>query len=79
MEMVGATAPCGIVGLGCVFGGKLHFAKDIVDDTFVPKNRKSKPIPKPSTKPDPKPAPRASMSNCLAEAEWRKGLLFYST
>ena len=37
--------------------GKLYFTKDIVDDSFVPRNRKPKPIPKPEAKPAPKPAP----------------------
>ena len=32
--------------------------KDIVQDSFVPKNRKPKPAPEPATKPAPKAAPR---------------------
>ena len=40
-----------IWGLGHVFEGKLYFTKDIVDDSFVPRNRKPKPIPKPEAKP----------------------------
>ena len=47
----------GIRGLGHIFEDKLYFTKDIVDDSFVPKNRKPKPIPKPAAKPAPKPAP----------------------
>ena len=38
--------------------GKLYCTKDIVDDNFVPRNRKPKPIPKPKAKPAPKPAPK---------------------
>ena len=34
----------GIWGLGHVFEGKLYFTKDIVDVSFVPKNKKPKPI-----------------------------------
>ena len=37
-----------------VFEGKLCFTKDIVDDSFVPRNRKPKPTPKPAAKPAPK-------------------------
>ena len=44
----------GIWGLGHVFEDKLYFTKDIVDDSFVPKNRKPKPIPKCAPKPAPK-------------------------
>ena len=40
-----------------MFEGKLYFTKDIVDDSFVPRNRKPKPIPNPEAKPAPKPAP----------------------
>jgi hypothetical protein len=42
-------------GFGHVFEGKLYFTKDIVDDSFVPRNRKPKPIPKPTAKPTPTP------------------------
>ena len=38
------------------FDGKLYFTKDIVDDSFAPRNRKPKPIPKTEAKPAPKPA-----------------------
>ena len=48
MQIVWAKAGCGIWGLDHVFGGKLCFTKDIVDDNFVPRNRKPKPIPKPA-------------------------------
>ena len=47
-----------IWGLGHVFEGKLYFNKDVVDDNFVPRNRKPKPIPKPEAKPALKPAPK---------------------
>ena len=43
---------------GHVFEGKLYFTKDIVDDSFVPRNRKPKPIPKPEAQPALKPAPK---------------------
>ena len=37
--------------------------KDIVDDTFVPKNRNPTPIPQPAAKPAPKPAPKGKHAN----------------
>ena len=46
MQIVWAKAGCGIWGLGHVFEGKLYFTKDLVDDSFVPRNRKPKPIPR---------------------------------
>ena len=58
MRIVWAKAGRGIWGLGHVFEDKLYFTKHIVDDTFVPRNRKPKPIPKPEAKPAPKPAPK---------------------
>ena len=45
-------------GLGHVFEGKLLFHQTIFDDSFVPRNRKPKPIPKPEAEPAPKPAPK---------------------
>ena len=46
--------------------GKLHFTKYTVEDRFVPKDKRPKPISRPATKPTPKPAPKlvlqASMS-----------------
>ena len=48
VQIVWAKAGCGIWGPGHVFEGKLYFTKDIVDDSFVPRNRKPKPIPKPA-------------------------------
>ena len=56
VQIVWAKAGCGIWGLGHVFQGKLYFTKAIVDDNFVPRNRKPKRIPKPEVKPAPKPA-----------------------
>ena len=53
-----AKVGCGVWGLGHVFEGKLYFTKDIVDDSFVPRNRKPKPIPKHAAKLAPKPAPK---------------------
>ena len=38
------------LGLGHVFSGKLYFAKDIVNDSFVPKDKKSKHVPQPTLK-----------------------------
>ena len=58
VQIVWAKAGRGIWGLGHVFEGKLYFTKDIVDDSFVPRNRKPKPIPKPEAKPAPKAAPK---------------------
>ena len=58
MEIAWAKAGRGIWALGHMFEGKLCFTTDIVDDSFVPRNRKPEPIPKPATKPAPKPAPK---------------------
>ena len=58
VQIVWAKAGCGIWGLGHVFKGELYFTKDIVDDSFVPRNRKPKSIPKPEAKPAPNPAPK---------------------
>ena len=60
MQIVWAKAGRGIWGLGHVFERKLYFTKDIVDDSFVPRNRKPKPIPKPEAKPAPKAAPKGN-------------------
>ena len=51
------SSPCDL-GPGHIFEGKLYFTKDIIDDSFVPKNRKPKPVPQPAAKPAPKPAPK---------------------
>ena len=37
-----------------LIGTGTQCTKDIVDDSFVPKNRKPKPIPQPAAKPAPK-------------------------
>ena len=58
VQIVWAKAGHGIWGLGHVFEGKLYFTKDIVDDSFVPRNRKPNLIPKLEAKPSPKPAPK---------------------
>ena len=52
MQMVWAKAGRWIWGLGHVFEGNLYFTKDLVDDSFVPRNRKPKlkPAPKPTQK-----------------------------
>ena len=47
-----------IWGLGHAFEGKLYYTKDLVDDNFVPRNRKPTPIPKPAAKPAQKRAPK---------------------
>ena len=64
VETVWAKAGRGIWGLGHVFEGKLYFTKDIVDVSFVPRNRKPKAISKPATKPAQSLPQRASLSNC---------------
>ena len=67
----------GIWGLGHVFEDKFYFTKDIVDDSFVPKNRKPKPIPKPAAKPAPKPAPKGKHVQ-LFKMKCKVGKGFYS-
>ena len=74
VQIVWAKAGCGIWGLGHVFEGQLYFTKDIVDDSFVPRNRKPKPIPKPEAKLAPKPAPKgkcADKKEQLHTTVWR--------
>ena len=61
-------------GLGHVFEGKLYFTKDIMDDNFVPRNRKPKPIPKPA----PQPAPKGKHVQ-LFKMRRKVGKGFYST
>ena len=58
--------------------GRLYFTKDIVDDSFVPRNRKPNPIPKPEAKPAPKPTPKGKHVQLFNEAHGWKGLLFHS-
>ena len=58
--------------------GKLYFTKDIVDDSFVPRNRKPKPIPKPEAKPAPKAAPKGKHVQ-LFKMRRKVGKGFYST
>jgi hypothetical protein len=67
-----------IWGLGHIFDGKLYFTKDVVDDSFVPRNRKPKPIPKPEAKPAPKPAPKGKHVQ-LFKMRHMVGKGFYST
>ena len=55
-----------------------YFTKDIVDDSFVPRNRKPKPIPKPEAKPAPKPAPKGKHVQ-LFKMGRKVGKGFYST
>ena len=45
-----------------IFERKLYLMQDVVDDSFIPKNRKPKPIPKPAAMPQ-SLRQRASMSN----------------
>ena len=79
MQIVWAKARRGIWGLGHVFEGQLYFTKDIVDGSFVPRNRKPKPIPKPEAKPAPKACPKAQACAIVQdEAQGWKGLLFHS-
>ena len=70
-------AALGIWGLGHVFEDKLYFTKDIVDDSFVPKNRKPKPISKPAAEPAPKPAPKGKHVQ-LFKIKCKVGKGFYS-
>ena len=78
VQIVWAKAGRGIRGLGHVFEGKLYFTKDIVDDNFVPRNGKPKPIPKPEAKPAPKPAPKGKHVQ-LFQMRRKIGKGFYST
>ena len=58
---------------------KLYFTKDIVDESFVPRNRKPKPIPKPEAKPAPKAAPKEEACAIVQDdAQGGKGPLFDS-
>ena len=57
---------------GHVFEGKLYFTKDIVDDSFVPRNRKPQPIPKGCPK-------GQACAIVQDEAQGGKGLLFHSS
>ena len=68
----------GCVMFGHVFLGKLYFTKDLVDDSFVPRNRKPKGIPKPAAKPAPKPAPEGKHVQ-LFKMRRKVGKGFYST
>ena len=77
VQLVWAKAGRGIWGLGHVFEDKLYFTKDIVDDSFVPKNRKPKPISKPAAKPAPKPAPKGKHVQ-LFKMKRKVGKGFYS-
>ena len=78
VQIVWAKAGGGIWGLGHIFEGKLYFTKVIVDDSFVPRNRKPKPIPKLEAKPAPKPAPKGKHVQLL-KMRHKVGKGFYST
>ena len=76
VEIVCAKPARGVWGLG----GKLYFTKNIVDDSFVPKDRKPKPVPRPAVKPAPKPAPKGKhVPFFYDEVEGWTGLLFHGT
>ena len=77
VQLVWAKAGHGIWGLGHVFEDNLYFTKDIVDDSFVPKNRKPKPISKPAAKPAPNPAPKGKHVQ-LFKMKRKVGKGFYS-
>ena len=53
--------------------------KDVVDDSFVPRNRKPKPIPKPAAKPAPKLAPTGKHVQLFKMKRRKVGKGFYST
>ena len=78
MQIVWAKAGRGIGGRGHVFEGKLYFTKRILDDSFLPRNRKPKPIPKPEAKPAPRPAPKGKHVQ-LFKMRLKVGKGFYST
>ena len=78
VEIVWAKAARGVWGLEHLFEDKLYFTKDIVDDSFVPKNRKPKPVSQPATKGAPKPALKGKHVQ-LFKMRWRVGKGFYST
>ena len=44
-DVLWGKAASGVWGLGHVFTDKLYFAKDFVDDSFVPKDEQPRPIP----------------------------------
>ena len=72
MQIVWAKEGRGIWGLGHVF------TKDVVDDSFVPRNRMPKPISKPEAQPAPKPAPKGKHVQ-LFKMRRKLGKGFYST
>ena len=81
VEIVWAKAARGVWGLGHVFERKLYFAKDIVDDSFVPKGTKLRAVPDPTAKPapkaTPKPAPKGKHVE-LFKMKRKVGQWFYS-
>ena len=70
-----AKAGRGIWGLGHVFEGELYFTNNVVDDSFVPRNKKPILIPKPA-KPAPKPKGKHVQ---LFKMKSKVGKGFYST
>ena len=74
IRSIGEHAPATIVGPSTRGD---DFTKDIVDDSFVPKNRKPKPISKPEAKPAPKPAPKGKHVQ-LFKMRRKVGKGFYS-
>ena len=57
-RLCGPKRAVGFGALAISCRASFYFTKDIVDDSFVPRNRKPKPIPKPEAKPAPRPAPK---------------------
>ena len=62
---------------GLQFESRLYFTKHIVDDSFVPKNGKPKPMPQPALKPAPKPAPKGKHVQLFKRGQ-KVGKGFYS-
>lgn len=75
VQIVWAQAGCSIWLLGHAFEDKLQ--KDIVDDRFVPENKKTKPVANPAAK----AAPKALAACKIVQDETQdwKGLLFHSS
>ena len=78
VQIVWAKAGHGIWGFGHVFEANLYFTKAIVDASFVPRNRRPKPIPKPEAKPVPKPALKGKQVQ-LFKMRRKVGKGFYPT
>ena len=77
-RMCGPKRAVGFGALAMSSRASFYFTKDIVDDSFVPRNRKHKPVPKPEAKPAPKPAPKGKHVQ-LFKMRRKVGNGFYST